>query len=222
MSGVNNSVPLEDVITEAKWMLGISETTIHDQWLYVLAERVLIKMGNLNSTAVFNKTLDVIAGEAELPNNVVRLMGLRYCDSNGNVYGAYVGDFAFMHETNCSFDNSSDDDIYNLEDIVMINDSKLMWKYPDNAPSKVKIAYRGRRVDSDSFTLIFDYMVDAVKYGVVSEFAIRTPSQYPQWQQWRKMYKASHDRVVSLDAANSFRNNFTKMAKTSVQQIISI
>lgn len=222
MSGVNKSVPLDDAITEAKWILGISETTIHDQWLYVLAERVLIKMGNLNSTAVFNQTIDVIDGEAELPNNVVRLMGLRYCDSNGNVYGAYVGDFAFMESTNCCFDSNTDADPCNLQDIVMINDSKLMWKYPDNAPSKVKIAYRGRRVDSDSFTLIFDYMVDAVKYGIVSEFAIRTPSQYPQWQQWRKMYKAAHDRVVSLDAANAHRNNFTKMVKTAVQQIITI
>lgn len=222
MSGVSKSVPLEDVITEAKWMLEISETTLHDQWLYILAERTLIKMGNLNSTAVFNQTIDVIAGEAELPENVVRLMGLRYCDADGHVYGAYVGDFAFMEATNCAFDNQGDSEAYNLEDIVMINDSKLMWKYPDNAPSKVKIAYRGRRVDSEGFTMIFDYMVDAVKYGIVSEFAIRKISQYPQWPQWRKMYKAAHDRVVSLDAANSFRNNFTKMVKTSVQQIITI
>ena len=52
MAGVNKQVPLEDAITEAKWTLGISETTIHDIELGVLAQRCLINLGNLNSTYV--------------------------------------------------------------------------------------------------------------------------------------------------------------------------
>jgi hypothetical protein len=222
MSGVNKSVPLDDAITEAKWMLGISETTIHDIWLNTQAERILINMSNLNSTAIYNTTLDVVEGEATLPDGMVRLLALRYCDSDGKSYGAYIGDFNFINKSNCSCDNNSDYPFTEYNTVLMINDSKLLWHSPSDAPSKVRIAYRGRRTDKDGFIMIFDYMVDAVKYGLCSEFALRYPSQYPQFQQWRKMYKAQHDRVVSLDAANNFRNNFHKMVKTSVPQIITL
>jgi hypothetical protein len=146
MSGVNKSVPLDDAITEAKWMLGISETTIHDIWLNTQAERILINMSNLNSTAIYNTTLDVVEGEATLPDGMVRLLALRYCDSDGKSYGAYIGDFNFINKSNCSCDNNSDYPFTEYNTVLMINDSKLLWHSPSDAPSKVRIAYRGRRL----------------------------------------------------------------------------
>jgi hypothetical protein len=220
MAGVNKQVPLEDAITEAKWTLGISETTIHDIELGILAQRCLINLGNLNSTYVTNEVIDVIDGEAQLPDHMVKLMAMRYCDQNGVAYGAYIADFSFLDECGCSV--SEDGEPVALYDIVMINNGMLQWKYPANAPAKVKIAFRSRKVDKEGFIMIYDYMVDCIKYYLCSEFGLKYIDKYPQWQMWRKYYKAQHDRVVSFDAFQSFQNNFEKMVKASVPKIITL
>jgi len=221
MSGVNKQVPLEDAITEAKWTLGISETTIHDIELAILAQRCLVNLGNLNSTYVANETLDVVDGEAQLPDNMLKLMAMRYCDQDGVSYGAYIGDFSFLDQCGCAVSGSDTDQIQ-LNQVVMINNGMLQWMYPENAPAKVRIAFRSRKADKDGFVMIYDYMVDCIKYYLCAEFGLKHIDKYPQWQVWRKYYKAQHDRVVSFDAFQSFQNNFESIVRQSKPVIITL
>ena len=104
----------------------------------------------------------------------------------------------------------------------MIEDGKLQWKYPDNAPAKVRIAYRSRKSDKEGFTLIYDYMVECVSLYICSKFALKYIERYPQYNEWRKQYKAQHNRVVSLDAFNSFQNNFERIVRASHPVIITL
>lgn len=220
MAGNYKHVPLDDAITEAKWMLGISETTIHDVELNILAQRALVNMNSLGSMVINNAILDVIDGEAELPDNVIKLLALRYCDEHGNGYGAYLADFAFLDQCNCSFENGAES--YDMGSVLMLNNNKLSWKYPSDAPSKVKLSYRGRQIDDDGFIMIYDYVVDSVRLYICYNFGLKHIEKYPQWQVWKKEWKAQHDRVVSVGAFNSFQNNFERIVQASNPKIITL
>ena len=220
MAGNHKHVPLEDAITEAKWTLGISEGSANDVELSILAQRALTNLNNLNSMYIANETLDVIDGEAALPDNVLKIMAIRYCDSEGNPYGAYLADFSFLGACNCSV--PTDVESYNYDNIVMLNNNVLTWKYPDNAPVKIKVACKVRQIDSDGFIMIYDYMVDAVRLSICCNFGLKHIDKYPQWQVWKKEWKAQHDRVISIDAYDSFQRNFGRIVKSSNPRIITL
>ena len=65
-------------------------------------------------------------------------------------------------------------------------------------------------------------MVDCVKNYICSEFGLKHIDKYPQYPAWRKIYKAQHDRVISLDAFKSFQDNFGAMVSASNPVIITL
>lgn len=217
-TGNYNKVPLDEAITEAKVMLRISETTVHDNDLAIFAQRALIRLGNLKQFEVENEVLDVVDGEVVLPEHLIRILALRYCNDENESYGITYADFSFMNQCGCTLTGESE----LLGNVVMINNGVLAWKYPANAPTKIRMAYTKRITDSDGFIAIYDYMVDAVKFYICWNFATMFIDKYPQWQIWKKEWKAQHDRVISIDAFNSFQDNFGKVVRASHPVIISI
>jgi hypothetical protein len=221
-TGNNVSVPLSDAITEAKLALRISETTLHDRWLETLAQRALLRMNNLNSMSIINTRLEVDGGVAQLPDNVLRFIAMRYCDEEGHSYGGYITDFAFMEQCGCTLAEGA---VWgDWGGVVQINDNKLMWQYPHQAPTHVNIVYRGRKLDEDGFILIYDYMVEAVKLYICKEFALSNMERYTpiQLAEWKKGWLSQSGRVVSYDAKMSWNNNFGAAVRITHPYIIAI
>jgi hypothetical protein len=221
-TGNHNHVPLSEAITEAKWLLGISETTIHDIELNTLAQRALIRMNNLNSIYIENVTLDVASGEAELPDNLLRIIAMRYCNANGVSYGAYAADFAFMGQCGCGLEGGTAST--DLSSTIMINNGKIMWRYAELAPDKIKVSYRARKLDEDGFIMIYDYVVEAVKFFLCYQFSQKYMDRYlpAQYSEWKTSWRSQSERVISYDAFNSWQNNFSRAVSLSHPKIITL
>jgi hypothetical protein len=65
---------------------------------------------------------------------------------------------------------------------MRINDDSIEFQFPEQAPRKISIAYRGRAVDKDGYPVIRDYMVEAVMYFICYNFdiAIYSKAQYSE------------------------------------------
>ncbi len=221
-TGNYSHVSLEEPITEAKWELGISETTVHDIELQTLAQRALLRMNNLGSINIKTFRLKVIGGEATIPDGVLRIMAMRYCDEEGRSYGDYLADFAFMEECGCSFDKGVFSTPYVSN--VMINNGKIQWRYHDMAPEYVNIACRVRTIDGNGFIMIKDYMVEAVKFFLCHRFALKYLEKYgrDRYLEWKKGWLNQSSRVVSFDAHDNFQNNFKRVVSLSHPRIIAL
>lgn len=221
-TGNYSHVSIDEAITEAKWELGISETTVHDLMLQTLAQRSLTRMNNLGSIKIRNEKIKVIGGEAVLPDNVLRIIAMRYCDEKGNSYGDYLADFAFMDECGCSFDKGALSTT--LVSNVMIDDGKIRWRFHDMAPDYVKISFRSRILDKDGFIMIKDYMVEAVKFFICHRFALKYLDKYgrDRYAEWKKGWLSQSSRVVSYDTHTSFQNNFKRVVSLSHPKIIAL
>lgn len=218
-----NYYPLDACITEAKEKLNITEGSVHDQYMRLLANRALLRMNSLGMMSINNITIDVIDGEAEMPNGALRFIAMRYCDEDGIPYSQYIADFNFLRQCACDLGGPGLD--YSDEkSLAMINGNKIIFKYPVEAPKKIKVAYMGRKIDEDGFGLIYDYMVEAVVYFICHQFVEKYPQSYLPWQymEWKNSWKAQHDRVVSIDARQSFNNNFARIVSLSHPKIITL
>ena len=214
-------VPIEDAITEAKQMLNIGDGTSFDIYINTLAQRALGRLNSLGQMFVENKTIPIDQGQAELPDNCVRVIAMRYCDADGKPFGAYIADFAFLDQCNlvlAGVDNR------HFSGNVMINNNNIIWQYPNDAPLSVRVAYQAKKVDEDGYIMIYDYMVEAVMWFVCWNFYLRYPKQYTpdQGAIWKREWKAQHDRVVSFDAYQSFQNNFQKIVNLSHPRVLSL
>ena len=214
-------VPIEDAITEAKQMLNIGDGTSFDIYINTLAQRALVRLNSLGQLYVENITIPIDQGQAVLPDNCVKVIAMRYCDYNGKAYGAYVADFAFLDQCNLAVTGA---DNRHFSGNVMINNNAIIWQYPNDAPTNVKVAYQAKKVDEDGFIMIYDYMVEAVMWFICWNFYLRYPKQYAPEQGllWKKEWKAQHDRVVSYDAFQSFQNNFQKAVNLSPPRVLSL
>jgi len=215
-------IPLLVPVTDAKEMLGIESTTVHDPFLYRLAGNALLRMNSLKTMGVKNTVLDIVEGETELPNNMIRFIAIRYCDEKGISYGPYLADFSFMEECRCRCEDGSE--CGDWGSLMMIQDNKLIFQYPEYAPKKINMAYVGRNADSHGAAMIYDYMSEAVKYFIMYNFVERYPNQYTPTQHasWQQQWKSQHDRVISYDAMQSFQNNFERMVSLSHPVIIRL
>jgi hypothetical protein len=212
---------LSDAIFEAKRKLGIQQTTIHDKDLSTMAQRSLLRMNNLSSIVIKNETLDVVEGIAPLPSDCLKFISLRYCGQDGVAFGAYVSDFAYLSECSCGVDGINQ----SYGGIVMINDRNITFKDIVNAPSKIKIAYRGRTTDENGLILIKNHVVEAVTMFICWQFAEENshlPTYGNKYQYYEQQWKALSGRVVSLDARESFNNNYASMVSLSHPRIISL
>ncbi len=214
-------VPIEDAITEAKQMLNIGDGTSFDIYINTLAQRALGRLNSLGQMFVENKTIPIDQGQAELPENCVRVIAMRYCDADGKPFGAYIADFAFLDQCNLVL---SGVDNRHFSGNVMINNNNIIWQYPNDAPVSVRVAYQAKKVDEDGYIMIYDYMVEAVMWFVCWNFYLRYPKQYTpdQGAIWKREWKAQHDRVVSFDAFQSFQNNFQKIVNLSHPRVLSL
>ena len=214
-------VPIEDAITEAKQMLNIGDGTSFDIYLNTLAQRALVRLNSLGQLYVENITIPIDQGQATLPDNCVKIIAMRYCDADGKPFGAYVADFAFLDQCNLAVTGA---DNRHFSGNVMINNNTIIWQYPNDAPTSVKVAYQAKKVDEDGFIMIYDYMVEAVMWFICWNFYLRYPKQYipEQGALWKREWKAQHDRVVSFDAFQSFQNNFQKAVNLSHPRVLSL
>jgi hypothetical protein len=214
-------VPIDDAITEAKQMLNIGDGTSFDIYINTLAQRALGRLNSLGQMFVENKRLTIDQGQAELPENCVRVIAMRYCDQYGKSYGAYLADFAFLDQCHLAV---TGEDNRHFSGNVMINNNTIIWQYPVDAPIAVNVAYQAKKVDEDGFVLIYDYMVEAVMWYICWNFYLRYPKQYvpDQGAIWKREWKAQHDRVISYDAFNSFQNNFAKAVSLSHPRVLSL
>jgi len=212
---------LSDAIFEAKRKLGISQTTIHDKDLSIMAQRALLRMNNLSSLQINNMELDVVEGIATLPSDCLKFISLRYCGTDGVAFGAYVSDFAYLNECGCGINGINQS--YN--GIAMINDNTITFKDIVNAPHRIRIAYRGRTVSEDGFILIRNHVVEAVSMYLCWQFAEENshlPTYGNKYQYYERQWIALSNRVISLDARESFNNNFAAMVSISHPRIISL
>lgn len=201
-------VPLSDAIIEAKDDLGITNN-VHDVTLFNYAYKAVLDMNPLSLLNIINEEVIVEGGIALMPNNCITFLAMRYCRENGETYGPYFADLAFLERNYCKLANA---EVGNYHGILAFSDDRFIWYDPANAPTKIKVAFFGRKVDPNGSgtPLIRDYMVDAVAYFIKWRFSTKylntNPPRYTQMQnqEWKSMWIGSRAAVISSDAQKQY------------------
>jgi hypothetical protein len=199
-------IPLSDAITTAKDMLNISDTTEHDIFLYNMAHKAVLNMNPLSLLHIRNDEIVVEEGVAQMPNNCITYLAMRYCREDGTVYGPYMTELNFLTACNCTVSETGD-----FSGLVTYTDDKFIWANPLNAPAKIKVAYMARKTDEDgnNLPMIRDYMEEAICYYIQHKFVEKFPKKFATWQyqEWKNGWIGSRSAIISGDAQ---RDYFTK------------
>lgn len=219
-------VDIGEAVRLAKTKLGISQTTIHDTDLYTYAYNAVIRMNPLTLLSFGQTMIDVVEGVATLPNGLIRLLGIRYCDKNGLVYGPILSDFDFVRDSCCTFGEGAQvTNILDCGSYMRINNNTIEFKYIAEAPAKLHIAYKSRDVDNQGFVMIRDYMIEAVQFFICWNFAQQFPTEKNysmMYQEWKKNWTSQRSMVVSYDAQQSWNRNMAANYNLSHARIISL
>lgn len=198
-------IPISDAVTTAKDMLNISDTTEHDIFLYNMAHKAVLNMNPLSLLYIENEQIDVVDGVADMPNNCITYLAMRYCRDDGTVYGPYMADLSFLSACNCHLNNIGD-----YGNIVTYTDDKFIWTRPIDAPTHIKVAYMARKMDIDgnNMPMIRDYMEEAITFYIQHKFVEKFPKKYAgfQYEAWKTGWIGSRAAVISGDAQREYFN----------------
>jgi hypothetical protein len=196
-------IPLSDAITTAKDMLNISDTTEHDIFLYNMAHKAVMNMNPLSLLYVENKEIVVEDGVAQMPNNCITYLAMRYCREDGTVYGPYMVELSFLNSCNCNITETGE-----FSNMVTYTDDKFIWSKPLEAPPKIKVAYMARKMDysGNNMPMIRDYMEEAICYYLQHKFVEKFPKKYATWQyqEWKAGWIGSRSAIISGDAQRDY------------------
>lgn len=218
-------VSLNDAIIDAKDDLGITNN-INDITLTNLAYKAVLDMNPISLVNIINEVVDVEGGIAMMPNNCISFLAMRYCDNNGNTYGPYIADLVFLEQCNCSLANA---DVGDYKGILTFSDDRFIWYDAANAPTKIKVAFMGRKLEPNGsgLPLIRDYMVDAVakfiKYRFAQKFLNTSPPRYTplQYEEWKREWIGARNAVISGDAQQNFILKIRSFANKLTPPLIS-
>ena len=198
-------VPLSDAVTTAKDMLNISDTTEQDIFLYNMAHKAVLNMNPLSLLFIDNIDIDVEDGIAQMPNNCITYLAMRYCDKHGNPIGPYMADLNFLSMCNCNLTEVGD-----YSRLVTYSNDRFVWVRPSDAPARIKVAYMARSLDNQGTNLpmIRDYMEEAVSYYIQHKFVEKFPKKYNtlQYEAWKSGWIGSRLAVISGDAQREYIN----------------
>jgi hypothetical protein len=223
MQEVNTNlyVHMTDAVMEAKSLLRISQTSIHDAELESMANDCVKQVRALNTIIIANATLDVVEGQVMLPKGFQRIIAVRYCDVAGQPIGNYIADFAFMNECGCGINSPF---LEGWGGGMMIQSGILSFRDIENAPPRIKISYKSLSLDEDGYILLPERAKLMVMYYLAYRFISMFPRQYETWQyqEFKKEYMAKRDAVISEAARESLTNNFARMVSLTHPVIINL
>lgn len=206
-------------IEVAKMMLELDNTFEFDDDIEKWVNIRLMTMGGVDSFQIQQKTLDVVDGIAEMPSGINRILGLRFCSSEGMPFGVTYIDADFMDTCGCR-----SDDAYTFGGLFTIVGNNIKFLNPASAPEKVRIAYKGYVTDKDGLIMIKDYMAYGLACFASYQIALTHTDRYNAMQigEYKKNFIAQGNMIRSRQALEKFMRSGLQNEQLFSKKTISI
>lgn len=209
-------VTLDSILTSAKQILRLSDTTEQDIFLSSLINEGARRLSTNETFIIKNCTVTVNNSRFYLPDGCKQLLAFRA--KNSCIPGVFA-DLNFFKQCGCNINSTS------LGSIVNILDVQGRWAYfilsvPDG--SEFEIAYQALNTDEDGLMVIDEEAAIAVQSYAAWRFAVSYPENYQkaQWMDWKEDYMFQAAKCRGLASRRKFEQA-REQIKNKINQIVN-
>lgn len=210
-------VTTESVMTMAKQMLRLSDTTDNDIFLEALIVEGCRRLSTNETLIIKNCTVTANNSRFYLPKGCKQILAFRGSDSC--IPGIMV-DLNFFKQCGCNFTS-----FQNVGSLGNLLDIQGRWAYfiaavPDG--TEFEIAYQSLNDDENGIMIVNEEAAIALQNYAAWKFALSYPENYSraQWLDWKTDYMFQANRCRGLAARRKFEQA-REQIKAKINQIVN-
>lgn len=203
----------ENILTQIKSTLRLSDTTDHDAMLKVKMNDTIKSLNIPDSLVLRNEIIDIKGGRMKLPEDFVELIGIRLPD---------CGNVTYFNQDYINDCNDCSDALPHIRAGQVVGGWFVFNSAIPSDATTAELAYRANNVDCEGFIVIHDDYANAIRWGVAMEFGNEYPEMYPERSvaRWERFYLAAAAMLRGKQHVREFKRN-REYVKTIMNSILS-